>query len=281
MSAVTSRPRISGVASAVTAESVMAGAALAALLLRAAGSAVRAAARPALRAVTEGVIPPLRAARDQETSSLAAVAGAAGSLAATDRIRVEAAASLAGYVVADVQRLAAPLRALRAAVTPAQAMRAREDLLQAVRVEHGTLFTRCVVSACARAADTLGFSAVDTRVTADGTVRIVAEHPAGHALVSELRTSAEGDAALETEVIGVYDGSCGDILDRFDAALEAAGVRSSAPARTCTGGVCQLAAARDFVGGILRPKPEARVPAASEHAHARRRNVRPQASQRG
>jgi hypothetical protein len=75
----------------------------------------------------------------------------------------------------------------------------------------------------------------------------VATDPAGRSLVTEIGTLPSGEASLTTEVVGVRDGSCGQILDRFDATLERLGVHAGPPQRRSTGGVCELAAARDLL----------------------------------
>ena len=78
-------------------------------------------------------------------------------------------------------------------------------------------------------------------------MRVIATDPAGRTLVTEIVNSRDGEPGLETEVVGVTDGSCNPILDAFDKALEAEGVHSAPPTRKFTGGVCELAAAREFV----------------------------------
>ncbi len=45
----------------------------------------------------------------------------------------------------------------------------------------------------------------------------------------------------------MYDGSCNLILEAFYKALESEGVRAQSPKRKYTGGVCELAAVRDFL----------------------------------
>jgi hypothetical protein len=67
--------------------------------------------------------------------------------------------------------------------------------------------------------------------------------------------------------MGVTDGSCNEILDAFDRALEEAGVRAAPPKRKYTGGVCELAAARDYVLRKVRRPPPAQV---SQHLRRRR-----------
>jgi hypothetical protein len=76
---------------------------------------------------------------------------------------------------------------------------------------------------------------------------VIATDPAGRSLVTEIGTLPSGEASLATEVVGVRDNSCGQILDRLDAILERLGVHAGPPQRKSTGGVCELAAARDLL----------------------------------
>lgn len=52
---------------------------------------------------------------------------------------------------------------------------------------------------------------------------------------------------MTTEIVGISDGSCKHIMDIFDRALRNQGVKSSIPKRRFTGGVCEMAAAKEFV----------------------------------
>jgi hypothetical protein len=74
--------------------------------------------------------------------------------------------------------------------------------------------------------------------------------------------------------VGLHDGSCNEILDRFDAALAAEGVRAGAPRRSFTGGVCELAAAREFVRRLPRPALKADAGQAGAPTRPARRATR-------
>jgi len=85
-----------------------------------------------------------------------------------------------------------------------------------------------------------------------GERRIVATDNTGRGIVTEIRPDRNGQILLESEVIGVKDNSCQSLMEEFDRALEAGGVQSRASDRRATGGVLQLASAREF----LRKKVE-------------------------
>ena len=55
-------------------------------------------------------------------------------------------------------------------------------------------------------------------------------------------------------MVGFTDGRCHATLNRFDAAMEAQGVRTEGlPDRKWTGGVCELSMARDFIRRKVEP----------------------------
>ena len=107
-----------------------------------------------------------------------------------------------------------------------------------------------------------------------GMRRVVATDQTGRALVTEIHPGDETRTpSVETELVGVTDGSCQDVLDLFDRALEEEGVVADAsPKRKWTGGVCELSLAREFVrqqivpasrsatgGAAVRRRPQRRV----------------------
>lgn len=168
-------------------------------------------------------------------------------LSEVEATKVETLQEAAAYQVEDSETLEAPMRALEQASTPEAARQAKSEVMATLETEHHRLFTDRLVGACTRASEKAGFPNVETETRPDGVVRVVATNEAGHALVSEVDASPDEEPSLATEVVGVRDGSCTEMLDAFDEALEEEGVRAETPRRTFTGGVCQLAAAKEFV----------------------------------
>lgn len=109
-------------------------------------------------------------------------------------------------------------------------------------------------------------------VGALGQQRIVATDEAGRALVTEIRSGSDTHLpSIETEVVGYTDGRCQPILDRFDASLQAQGVHSDgAPERRFTGGVCELAYAREYIRKKIAPAARQSVPAKATRKRPRR-----------
>jgi hypothetical protein len=105
-------------------------------------------------------------------------------------------------------------------------------------------------------------------------LRVIATNDHNQSLVTEISSDREGYPAMETEVIGVVDGTCHNILDAFDVALEAEGVRAQKPKRSSTGGICQLASAKKFVQGKMqRAQLPARTGQAGQQATRRARRL--------
>ncbi len=148
---------------------------------------------------------------------------------------------------------------------------AAERLVSAVEQEHATRFTQALTRACRAASLTLGFKS--QKVIADkGQVRVVATDPLGRSLVSEIHGGVNREPRVETEIVGVTDGSCQELLDAFDQALDDQGVCGARRERRTTGGVCTLAAAREFFG--MAPRKRATLPAPPANAQAPHRAAR-------
>jgi len=186
-------------------------------------------------------------------------------------------ASLAAtpYLVQDNATLCQSIATLERATTISQVQQAKEKLLKAMEHSHQQLFVQAVTLACTKASLKVGFSSVETMPSVvENTVRVVATDSAGRALVTEINADPRHEPSIETEVVGVSDGSCNQILDAFDLALEEAGVRSRPPSRKFTGGVCELAAARDFVRRKVRRSAGAQQNLQTPDASATRRRQR-------
>jgi hypothetical protein len=258
MSSKSSRPRVSGVSVDSTEQSSTGTSALSDLL-----SGLSEGARAAYRSLQEAREEmeqidcehrPLSAIREeQETqASETETIQTQDNLSEVEATKVEALQEAAAYQVEDPDGLEVPMRALQQASTPKAARQAKSEVMATLETEHHRLFRQRLVGACTRASEKAGFPNVETETRPGGVVRVVATNEAGHALVSEVDTSPDEEPSLATEVVGVRDGSCTEMLDAFDEALEEEGVRASTPRRTFTGGVCQLAAAKEFVQRKLR-----------------------------
>lgn len=166
--------------------------------------------------------------------------------------------TIKGQVLADIASqplwlangavLDAKVAALSQSSTLAGIEVAKNDLMKTLEVGQQKIFTTTLLNACHNAALEIGFKKIEARPSPLPSVfRLSAEDSIGRGFVIEVTAPLDRDVRIETEVVGVNDGSCNSILDAFDKALEDQGVRSQPPKRKYTGGVCETAAVRDFL----------------------------------
>lgn len=158
------------------------------------------------------------------------------------------------FFVTDAARLEGKIAALVQSKTMTEIETAKIDLISYLEAEHQRVFTAALVGACQKAALKIGFPKIETLPSRlASVVRFSATDSSGRTLVTEVSAPIGADVRVETEVVGVLDGSCNLILDAFDKALEEEGVRSQPPKRKYTGGVCETVAVRDFLAQKVKP----------------------------
>lgn len=130
-----------------------------------------------------------------------------------------------------------------------------QEIVHKLETGHQQIFTTALLEASQRAALKIGFQKLETLPSPlTSTVRFAATNSLGKTIITEINAPIGRDTRIETEVVGVSDGSCNAILDVFDKALEAEGIRSQPAKRKFTGGVCELSAVRDFLKQKAVPK---------------------------
>jgi hypothetical protein len=175
-------------------------------------------------------------------------------LSTLDTAKVAAIATCAAtpYKVPASAQVSKCVKQLYAATNDRQVQLAQQQLLQVLETGNQQVLIQSLVGACSRASVTVGFDRVKVD-TFQGKTRVVATNFNGQALITEIDTTDRVDIA--TEVLGVTDGTCNGILDRFEQALTEEGViRDGAPERKFTGGVVELDAAKDFIRSRVAPK---------------------------
>jgi len=249
MSSISTRPRVQKINGPILTSLAVAGVVVAAkaikAVLGAAGENVQRARRAS--AVEPGLQPVINLKEQFVQSRREIFDQAQATLPEIEAMRVATLGSIATtpFYVDNPAALQQHCGILRGATTLAQVKTAEQNILASLTAAHQQVFVNTLALACQRAAHRLGFAQVEV-IRLPDEVRVVAADPAGRTLVSEIRADAEQEPALATEVVGVLDGSCQRLLDEFDRCLEEEGVRSAPPRRKFTGGVCELAAARDI-----------------------------------
>ena len=146
---------------------------------------------------------------------------------------------------------------LKSAVTLAEVETRSRDLVDSVEVGSQQVFADAVRSACQRATQKIGFSKIEiiSSPLRSDIVRFAATDDEGRTLVTEIDAPLNRDVKIDTEVLGVADNSCHQILEKFHTALQEEGIIiGQPPKREATGGICTLAAAKDFLAKKVKSK---------------------------
>jgi hypothetical protein len=255
MSAVTSRPRVRRVSTrrlsasddvSTTRAPLTHGDFQALLQSLDASLASRVAAVPRIERASPSALQSISRARREQVAAEKRVFAASAGTQPLEAVKVAALAGVAAASFAvSLHELEPAFRALAAATSIADADRARADLQQIAEAAHLNVLSASVAAACREACHAVGYHDVCEQPDAmTNGLRVVGIDTNGRAIVSEVHVNGE-HVCVESEIVGVADGSCREILDGFDDALEAAGVQADR-ARSYTGGVPCLTAARQF-----------------------------------
>ncbi|MFN7914544.1 MAG: hypothetical protein U0Q55_04335 [Vicinamibacterales bacterium] len=248
MSAYTTRPEVRSVEDAGA-------------VAEAGGVAISAVVAQTLKDMTTATLPEFTKVRTPDVTlrgraavvrQLEMLAAAEGNRAPSPTVASAKAAALRSMGDLGVAVAPADVAGAIAAVVSAKSLgevRQTAALLRAsVADSHDQLFTNALRQACEAASKAAGFASVHHVPAADGGFRLVASDPAGRALVTEFRKAGDGRGAqLETEVVGVTDGTCTKALNVYHEALARSGVQSGAVEHRWTGGVCETGLARELV----------------------------------
>ena len=109
-----------------------------------------------------------------------------------------------------------------------------------IKREHAKVFTDTLSHAIMAASSTIGFDQVRLETVTPSLIRIVATNRKGINLISEIHTDASKKIDVLSELEGVTDGSCENIMDEFNAELEKRGIVAVRKERKSTGGIARL-----------------------------------------
>lgn len=154
------------------------------------------------------------------------------------------------------------LAQLNTAQSITEARQLQSKALATVQQGHQQVFMKNLTLSVQNACLSTGFQQVTVSEGPDGDTRIAATNEKGQAIVSEIRENGDGDPSLASEVLGVFDNSCEDILERFDQALADQGVQVGGEVtERDTRGQYALDASRDWIRQEQETSTQKRDPA--------------------
>lgn len=165
------------------------------------------------------------------------------------------------FLVTDSAKLEQGVSALTQAKTFSEIEEAKQTLVNSIEDGHQQIFSDALLKSCQKASQKIGFTKIESLPSplSSAVMRFAATDLQGRTIVTEINAPKNRAVKVETEVVGVSDGSCQEILDAFHNALEAEGVKSQPPKRKFTGGVCELPAVKDFLAKKLTFPPTAQT----------------------
>lgn len=173
-------------------------------------------------------------------------------------------------------KLEQPLEALCYAADVHQVEEARATVWNTLVAQNDRLLVETIARACVAAAHRVDFDQTRMESTGRGVLRVISQDKHGRYLISEVgATGPSREPSLTTEVVNCSDGSCHELLDEYNKALDNEGVRSEPPQRKPTGGVCESEYARELLRSLSNPPsaPEAAKNARKMQQERRRKKL--------
>lgn len=119
--------------------------------------------------------------------------------------------------------------------------RAVESVMNEIQAQHNQVFTHHLSSIVKEASIKSGFAKEVKVKVLNQKLSVIATNEHGQALLSEIQVDKKSQRLdLVTETIGISDGSCNVILQKFGEELEKAGVKYGESSSKWTGGACWL-----------------------------------------
>ena len=181
-----------------------------------------------------------------------------GALAGVDDAKKEVFEALASspLYTSDELGFKERIAALERSKTAEQVRAAARALSDFLETDNQRVFAEGIRMACERASRRIGFTRFEAvpGPISGLQIRFAATDALGRTLVTEVAAPVDGDVRIDTEVLGVSDDSCHNLLEEFHEALRHEGVDiSGQPRRESTGGICSSAAAKEFLALKLPP----------------------------
>lgn len=148
------------------------------------------------------------------------------------------------FKVEDGKNVGNAIKALASSQDSNSIKREVKALMNCLEVSHSKVFTSTLARACAKASLTVGFNEVEVKEVL-GKLEVIATNSIGQRLVSEIGVDPKTSVVnLNTETIGITDGSCSVIMSRFNDELKRMGIKIGNEETKFTGGACQMSYAK-------------------------------------
>jgi hypothetical protein len=116
---------------------------------------------------------------------------------------------------------------------------------RAIRQQHQGLLQEACAAVYENSMAQIGFTQIDRIVATAGVIRTIGIDVRGRTLVNEI-SLRDGEVAAQSEVLGVGDNTCSEVLDDLGSVLDRNGLQSADPSRKSTGGQCHSLAALEY-----------------------------------
>jgi hypothetical protein len=199
--------------------------------------------------------------------------GRAEGLTTQESIKVAALATANLYAAERPEAIQQAVQAL--SINPTSA--ALETFTHQLAIEHQPLFLESLSLSVQKASLKIGFINIQTSIADNGALEIFAKDDRGRNLVTVIGSAIDSETTIATEVSGISDSTCSQILDDFAKALAEVGVNASPPERKSTGGICTLAATKKFVSS--QPTKSKTTPTTKSKPSTRRQVTQRQSNQ--
>jgi len=113
-------------------------------------------------------------------------------------------------------------------------------VMNGLEAVHTDVFVKNITNACVIASQNTGFKNVEVK-SVNGKTEVIATNLQGQHLISEISVDTKtNQVSANTETIGIMDGSCTQIINRFNDELKSMNIKIGKEKRTFTSGVCQM-----------------------------------------
>lgn len=117
-------------------------------------------------------------------------------------------------------------------------------VMQKLEVAHTEVFVNKLAKVCAIASFNVGFKEVEIK-SVQGKLEVIATNKTGQRIISEINVDAKTNHVnANTETIGITDGSCITIVNKFNEQLKKMNIKIGHEKNSFTGGVCKMTYAK-------------------------------------